>query len=222
MIEIHRYVPEFKDTMPFYKIHEADGTRRGLHYKKGLNIDPEPFRPYGQCVGGGMYFASKYILQFLSYGTYIREVTIPDGAKVYIEGDKYKSVRFVLGKRERITANVIIRLLNEGAEVPLGDRAHSIMMNIAVMDKSIALFRHPKFEKELIIRYASFMKVIKTNDANFVAEVLRLVGPWKTGEYAEHLCDFSLNPKNRFSEDMKQVIRDYFKKIHHRVEKKFI
>ena len=59
--------------MKFYKIVNPEG-HYGLIYKEGLNIDPNPFNPSGDCVPGGIYFSREDILAFLDYGTELYEV----------------------------------------------------------------------------------------------------------------------------------------------------
>ena len=59
--------------MKYYKIVNPDG-HRGLVYKEGLNVDPKPFKPYGNCEPGGIYFSREDIFAFLDYGTELYEV----------------------------------------------------------------------------------------------------------------------------------------------------
>src|SRR5579872_654097 len=80
----------------------------GLRYKTGLNIDIKPFNPSGSCEVGGMYFVresemSKWIIYNNKKIRYMRDVIIPDDAKVYIEHDKFKANQLILGQRKNIT-----------------------------------------------------------------------------------------------------------------------
>ncbi len=74
----------------------------GFKYKIGLNIDTQPFCPYGECQKGGLYCTTKeYIHKFPDndYGNKIWKVTIPDDAQVYIEGpDKLKTDRLIINE----------------------------------------------------------------------------------------------------------------------------
>jgi ankyrin repeat protein len=91
-----------------------------MSYKIGLNINIEKFNPSGDCEPGGIYFAREDILAFLDYGPWIRKVTIPEDARVYENPGtpkKWKADRIILGKRERISLNVIKRLIEEGANL---------------------------------------------------------------------------------------------------------
>lgn len=110
--------------MKYYKITNEKEVHYGMKYKTGLNIDVMPFGPSGDCEGGGIYFAREDIFAFLHMGTWIREVTIPDGEKVYKNPStpkKWKAHRVILGERKRITAKVIEDLIKEGADVHAGD-----------------------------------------------------------------------------------------------------
>jgi hypothetical protein len=106
-----------------YKILSSTEKHHGLQYSTGLNIDPIPFNdnPEASCCPGGIYFAEvQQIFKFLDYGPYIREVTLPDNAKVVKDpqGDKYRASQVILGNRESwADPEVFKRLLLEGADV---------------------------------------------------------------------------------------------------------
>ena len=104
--------------MKYYKILNEEECHRGLQLKTGLNVDPEPFNPSGDCEPGGIYFAREDIFAFLNYGPWIREVVIPEDAQVYEnpgKPKKWKADKVILRERERININVIKRLIKEGA-----------------------------------------------------------------------------------------------------------
>lgn len=106
--------------MNYYKILNVNEKHNNMQYKTGLNTDVLPFKPSGNCQPGGIYFADKDILAFLSYGPWLRKVTIPEGEAVHEnpgKPKKYKAHRVVLGERERITPQVIERLIKEGADI---------------------------------------------------------------------------------------------------------
>jgi len=65
--------------MNYYKILSKDECHHDLQYKTGLNVDPKPFNPCGNCEPGGIYFSREDILAFLGYGPWIRKVTLPKG-----------------------------------------------------------------------------------------------------------------------------------------------
>jgi hypothetical protein len=104
--------------MPFYKVVQKHGVHRGMTYQRGRNVDALPFMPWGDCKPGGLYFASTDILAFLEFGPNLWTVTLPAGTMVYKNPGspvKYKAHTIILGKKEKITAGVIKRLIEEGA-----------------------------------------------------------------------------------------------------------
>ncbi len=75
-----------------------------FHFKTGLNIDSIPFNPKGNCQSGGIYFCSiDNLFKWLNYSDqsmiYVRSVIIPDDALVWIEEDKFKTDRLILGEK---------------------------------------------------------------------------------------------------------------------------
>lgn len=106
--------------MNYYKILNENEKHFDMQYKTGLNVDVEPFNPSGDCELGGICFADKDILAFLYNGLWLRKVTVPEGEEVYENPDypkKYKAHQVILGEREKITPEVIERLIKEGADV---------------------------------------------------------------------------------------------------------
>jgi len=82
----------------FYKFLYDDLIHHDFHYKLGLNVDHVPFKPYGLCSSGGLYFCeqSKCHMYWNRYGTKLGIVEIPDDARVYIEGNKFKTDKLIL------------------------------------------------------------------------------------------------------------------------------
>ena len=107
--------------MNFYKILNKEETHYGLKYHDGLNVDPLPFNPSGNCEPGGIYFSREDILAFLNFDSvWIRQVTLPEGEPVYeIPGSpkKWKAKRVILGPRRRINFQVIKQLVEDGANI---------------------------------------------------------------------------------------------------------
>jgi len=105
--------------MKYYKVTNEQEIHNGLQYKDGLNIDTLPFNPKGTCEPGGIYFTREDILAFANYGAWLREVILPEDAKVYKDPDskltKWKSDKVILGKREYVDYKLVLRLLEEGA-----------------------------------------------------------------------------------------------------------
>jgi len=110
--------------MNFYKITNQEETHNGLRYHDGLNVDPIPFSPDGDCVPGGIYFAREDILAFIQIGPWIRTVTIPEDAQM-VENPgrpprKWRADRVELGPRRRVDVEVVRELLDEGANIHAG------------------------------------------------------------------------------------------------------
>jgi len=95
-------------TAQYFRLTNEEECHCGFQYKDGLNVDTNKFHPYGKCQQGGLYFFSREeIWKYPSYigGAdkvhWVREVTLPDDAKVHLEDGKRKADRFVLGPRRR-------------------------------------------------------------------------------------------------------------------------
>ncbi len=74
-------------------------------FKCGLNIDTQKFNPNGTCTEGGLYFTkednilqwSEYTINRKSYKMYyIWDVRIPNNARVYTDGNKFKANRMLI------------------------------------------------------------------------------------------------------------------------------
>ena len=79
----------------------------GYQFQTGLNIDSITFKPKGECQPGGIYFCQlKHLPLWVNYSNkqmfYVRFVTIPDDALVWIERDKFKADRLILVERLEI------------------------------------------------------------------------------------------------------------------------
>ena len=110
--------------MNFYKITSQDEKHYGMQYKTGLNTDVLPFNPRGDCEKGGIYFSREDILAFLDYGPWIRKVTLPENEGIYENPGmpkKWKSHCVILGKRKKITARIIQKLIAARANVHAND-----------------------------------------------------------------------------------------------------
>jgi hypothetical protein len=91
----------------YYKITNEKENHHGYQYKDGLNVLDKPFEPTGSCVVGGLYFTTKeYIHHFLSYGCWLREITLPDDAQMVQDSGtdpvKYRADKIILGKRRHL------------------------------------------------------------------------------------------------------------------------
>ena len=91
----------------FIKLTKQSEIHNRYQFQTGLNIDPIPFNPSGQCQPGGIYFCQiNQLSLWLDYSDsrmfYVRSVTIPDDAQVWVETNKFKTDRMILGERMEI------------------------------------------------------------------------------------------------------------------------
>ena len=102
--------------MKYYKIVNPKG-HNGLIYHEGINVDPLPFNPSGDCEPGGIYFAKEDILTFINYGTELYEVE-PIGEVYENPGEpkKYKAHKVNLKYMGKLVDNIEM-LINDGADV---------------------------------------------------------------------------------------------------------
>ena len=89
------------------KLTNKEEIHYGFKFKNGLNVDKENFNPSGECSKGGIYFTTmtnfhKWIIYSKKLMYWYRKVSIPNNARVYIEDDKFKVNKIVLGKRKYI------------------------------------------------------------------------------------------------------------------------
>jgi hypothetical protein len=91
----------------FVKLTNKSEYHNDFQFQTGLNIDHIPFNPVGKCSAGGIYFTdiNKYLL-WLTYSCqpmhWTRDVIIPNDAQVYVENNKFKCDRIILGVRQPI------------------------------------------------------------------------------------------------------------------------
>lgn len=92
---------DFDYSKTYYKVLRKDMTHRGFRYEMGLNIDTNEFNdnPNFACVKGGLYFTDfPKIINFIDYGEYLAEITIPKDAKVVTFDGKYRTDKFIINK----------------------------------------------------------------------------------------------------------------------------
>jgi hypothetical protein len=58
----------------YFKVVDSIHGNHGLFYHEGINVDPLPFKPRGNCEDGGLYFSSEDIFDFYAYGDIVYEV----------------------------------------------------------------------------------------------------------------------------------------------------
>ena len=81
-----------------------------FQYKDGLNVDFLPFDPSGSGQPGGLYFVDEdkiesYLGMIIFCFHWIRKVTIPDDARVYVDKYKYKADKIILAPRKKIDSS---------------------------------------------------------------------------------------------------------------------
>jgi len=89
------------DGMLLVKFMNNDDVHHGMTYQTGLNTDILEFNPNGKCSEGGLYFTtlSDMYNHITSYGDYMRYVTLPDDAEIYVEKNKMKSKQIILSEK---------------------------------------------------------------------------------------------------------------------------
>ena len=94
-----------------YKVIRSDMTHHGFTYRKGLNVDSNPFLYEGSCVPGGLYFFTglKDLPDWLGYGDHLWEVEVPEDSPCVPdpEGGKYRAHKLILKKRHSLSSKNI-------------------------------------------------------------------------------------------------------------------
>lgn len=103
----YKTMKTFDYSKTYYKITNKNECHNGYQYKDGLNVLNEPFNdnPEDSCCPGGFYFTDyDNLLSFLDYGIWIREVKIPEDARVIKDksGDKWRTDKIILLNRYHI------------------------------------------------------------------------------------------------------------------------
>lgn len=105
--------------MKYYKIVNQKG-HHGLKYHEGLNTDPLPFNPNGDCEDGGIYFAREDILSFVHYGTELYEVEpvgeVYENLQIFSNIKKWKAHLVVLKHIGPVRDNITF-LLEQGVDI---------------------------------------------------------------------------------------------------------
>lgn len=100
----------------FVKLTNVTEKHNNFQFQDGLNIDTAKFNPIGECNSGGIYFImSTHAYEWTHYNNnvmiYIRHVTIPDDAQVYVEQYKFKADKLILSQREKINEQLYLESL---------------------------------------------------------------------------------------------------------------
>ena len=92
---------EFDRETTYFKVTNESECHHGFQYQDGLNLLKEPFAKTGSCVPGGLYFTNlDHVVDFISYGIFVREVLIPPESQVVKDGKfKWRTDQIWLGHR---------------------------------------------------------------------------------------------------------------------------
>ena len=110
----------------YFKITNAEENHHGFQYADGLNVLIEEFNddPNQSCCRGGLYFTdAANIFNFLSYGIYLREVTLPTDNPDFKmikdkNNDKWRANMIILGKRFNLCSfDTFKYLIEKGANI---------------------------------------------------------------------------------------------------------
>ena len=101
----------------------------GLRLHTGMNVAAEPWKPWGNCENGGIYFCRlRDALMFLGIprggARWVRHVRLPRGEPVYRnpgKPPKWKAHRVLLGRRRRVDARWVRDAIKAGADVNARD-----------------------------------------------------------------------------------------------------
>ena len=105
--------------MHFYKWVRYDHTHFGHHFVEGLNTDKVPFNPSDSGKPGGFHYSREDILKFMSHGSVLYQVDIPENTPTYEDPNTnirfWKSKSIILSNPRPRNLKTIIELVLEGA-----------------------------------------------------------------------------------------------------------
>jgi hypothetical protein len=101
MKDVHEMLRD-KKLYKITNIHESHGH---YYYKTGVNNYQDKFDAIKECSYGGLHFASEeHIEHWTEWGVYIREIYLLPNSEVTYGSKKGKTSRFIMGKRQPLTA----------------------------------------------------------------------------------------------------------------------
>jgi len=114
-----------KKNKVYYKITNSTENHHGFQYKDGLNVLIAKFNNDrdASCVPGGLYFTDiEHIFEFLSYGVYLWEITLPtnDTSFKIIKDrhNKWRANKIIFGKRYNLDDVETFKYLDsQGADI---------------------------------------------------------------------------------------------------------
>ena len=118
---------EYLSQKKFFKITNERENHHGFQYVDGLNILKEPFAETGSCVPGGLYFTdANNILEFLTFGVHLREITLPlddpDFKIVKDSNNKWRANKIIFEKRYNLWKKEAFEyLVSVGVDIHFAD-----------------------------------------------------------------------------------------------------
>ena len=103
----------------YYKITNEKENHHGFQYSDGLNILIDDFNndPNQSYCKGGLYFTdAANIFEFLDYGIYLREITLPISDQNFCmvkDKNKWRANMIILGERYELSNVNTFKLLIE-------------------------------------------------------------------------------------------------------------
>lgn len=97
-----RQLKQILKGMPLLKFMNDNDQHYGMKYQTGFNEDYMIFENENNCSKGGIYVTTldKYNIYVDSYGDCARRVEIEDDAMIYVENNKLKCNKVILGPRK--------------------------------------------------------------------------------------------------------------------------
>jgi len=212
--------------MDYYKILNKKECHHELQYKFGLNNDILEFNPSGDCEPGGIYFSREDILYFLEYGYWIRKVTLPEDARIYENPGtpkKWKADKVILGKKEKITAKVIKRLIDEGVNLKIDNSfplrwaaryGHIDIVKLLIPISDPKAISNEALRSAAINGHTKIVKLlIPVSDPKAInSEALRIAAESGYTEIVKLLIPVS-NPKAQENEALRSAVYNEYTKI---------
>ena len=160
----------------FVKILNQEENHHGFQYKDGLCQLVQDFCPSGSCQPGGLYFTTLDSSdEFFSFGNHARVLEIPDKARVWPEGNKYKADKLFLC--DRVSLDMLRDLRSKE-----GEETYHILKNSPSAEKyslKMALDaatnkEEPNFEPFIEHLNEKLSKFIDTREINSTSGILKL------------------------------------------------
>ena len=104
------------------KVISEDMVMRGFQYKMGMNEDVKPLAISGSCEAGLHFCLIKDVYRYLSYGSKLALVSIPDDEDVYVDIGKFRTHKLGIKKIMQFSeAETWMYLYENGADITADD-----------------------------------------------------------------------------------------------------